>query len=96
MMIATLPPPSRVEPRYSGYGASLSVEEAAAFLKMPPQEVMHLLRLGVLSGQEGDADHGVSLTSLRYYRQMCEREQRSGLTRFFDQLRQEGLYDTED
>jgi|GEM_PF-4051826 len=96
MPTATLAPSSRVEPRYGSSSANYSVDEAAFFLKTTAKEVRHLLRLGVLSEQGDDEMRGVSLTSLHHYRKMCEREQSSGLTAFFDQLRKDGLYDTED
>jgi len=96
MSPATLAPSSCIEPRYGSYSANYSVEEAASFLRTTPGEVQHLIRLGVLSEQRDGEMCGVSPTSLRHYRKMCEREQRSGLTTFFDQLREDGLYDTED
>jgi len=90
-----------LEKRIPAVGASateetVSLEEAADYLKSTPERVLGLTKIGLLPHLEQGGSRRIRLGDLFAFRrrsdELLERSRKSALSRFFSDLRADGLY----
>jgi|GEM_PF-1967235 len=75
---------------------TVSLEEAADFLKATPERVLGLTKIGLLPHVEQEGARRIRLSDLVAFRrrsdELLERSRKSALSRFFADLHADGLY----
>jgi len=75
---------------------TVSLEEAADFLKATPERVLGLTKIGLLPHLEQEGTRRIRLSDLVAFRrrsdELLERSRKSALSRFFADLHADGLY----